>query len=42
MTWIPGSLEGFTLAAAIGISIALIIAAMVVLRTLNHEQKEQN
>jgi hypothetical protein len=40
MTWIPGSLDGFTLEAAIGVSIALIIAAVVVLLTLNREQKE--
>jgi hypothetical protein len=42
MTWIPGSLDGFTTSAAIGFAVALVITLVIVLLIADHERKEQS
>jgi hypothetical protein len=42
MTWIPGSLDGFTTSAAIGFAVALVVALVIVLLIADHERKEQS
>jgi hypothetical protein len=42
MTWIPGlpgSLDGVTLSATIGISVALLVAAVIVVLIVMREQE---
>jgi hypothetical protein len=39
ITWPPSPLDSFAFGATIGVSIALIIAAVIVARILNHEQE---
>ncbi len=42
MTWIPGlpgSLDGVTFTATIGVAVALLVAAVIVVRMVIREQK---
>ena len=41
MTWIPGSLDGFTTSAAIGFAVALVIPIVIAMLIANHERKKQ-